>query len=621
MSGLRRLPLFLAATVASAAVAYPSMFSNFSAADDEGYVLISLKGFLAGGHLYDQVYTQYGPFFFQFWGGLFSLLGLDVNHDVGRLATIAAWVAVALIVGFAVYRVTGSVLLGLCVQLLVFHGLFKFINEPMHPGGLICLVLAAIVLASTAVDRLPRAAWGVIGAAAAALVLTKVNVGGFAVLAIALACVLAYPQLRRPAWLRPVLEGACVALPIALMARQLDLAWVREYALHATVAIAAVVIGLRVAGPLNARIGSGLRWLVGGFVVLAAASLLVALLLGSGPVDLAHGVVLDPLRTPDVIAIELELEAHSVVVNLLALALCAGFAIAARRPGRPSRRLEVARALAGVAAGLAIGLTAADVHVPLVGGGFEGGGMWALSLAWVALLPTRVEPRPGMGVARRLLPALAVLESLHAYPVAGSQVQWSAFLMIAVGAIAFDNGRRDLVELAGEGSWRATRGVAAAVPAVALALIAVAAIVVPLGDARDRYDAGRALALDGAERLHLPDTQADQLEQVVAELRADCDSFLSQPGMNSFYLWTGIDPPTYLNTGDWMLLFDEPTQRAVVSGATTYERLCLLRQQILAALWVQGRPIPERSLTRFLASGFEPLGTVGWYEILIRADG
>ena len=621
MSGLKRLPLFLVAAGAAAAVAYPAMFSNFSATDDEGYVLLSLKGFIGGAHLYDQVYSQYGPFFFQFWGGLFSLLGLDVSHDAGRIATIAIWVAVGLIAGFAAYRVTGSVLLGLCVQLLTFHVLDKFINEPMHPGGLICLLLATIVLASTAVDRVPRTAWAVIGAGAATLALTKVNVGAFAVLAIALACVHAYPQLRHPRWARPLIEVVCVLTPLALMARQLDLVWVREFALHATVAIAAVVIALRVAGPLATRIGAGLRWLVGGFSALAAASLLAAIALGSEPADLAHGIVLDPLRQPDVFTIQLELEAHSVIVNLVALALCAGFAIAARRPGGASRGLELARAVAGVTAGLLIGLTAADVGVPLVGSGFEGAGIWALGLAWVALLPTRVEPRPGSGFARRLLPALAVLQSLHAYPVAGSQAQWAAFLLIAVGAIAFDNGLRDLVDLAGERRRPAVRAASAAVPALALGLIAIAAIVFPLGDARDRFDAGRPLALEGSERIRLPAGDADQYEGIVAELRASCDSFVTEPGINSFYLWTGIDPPTYLNATDWMLLFDEQTQDAVVSAARRSPGLCLLRNQILAGLWAQGRPVPERSLTRYLASGFEPLASFNWYEILTRADG
>jgi hypothetical protein len=616
LNGLKRLPLFLVAAAGSAAVAYPSIFSIFQPTDDEGYMLVSLHSFAGGGHLYSQVFSEYGPFFFQFWGGLFSLLGLNLDHDTGRLVTLVVWVVVSLLVGFAVYRITDSVLLGICVQLLVFHGLDKFVNEPMHPGGLTCLLLAGIVLASTLVVQLPRTAWATIGAAAAGLVLTKVNVGGFAVFAIALACVTAYGASSRKRWVRPLLEAGCVALPVALMWPLIDDPLVRNYAAHVTLAIGAVVIGLRMAKPVSDRFGVGLRWLIGGFAGLAAASLLLAVILGTGPADLVDGVLLDALRHPDIIAINLGLPPHMVVIDLVLVACCAGFAFVARGGEEPSRRLQTTRAVTGIVAGLLIGLTGAGVRLPLVAAGFQSGGMWALALAWVALLPTVGEQRSATRFARLLLPALAVLEGLHAYPVAGTQVQWSSFLMLPVGAIAFDNGRRDLGILF-EG--RASERLAFAAPAIAVCLIVVAALIVPFDHARDRYDAGRSLEIAGSERLHLPAADASQYEQVVALLQANCDSFLTLPGENSFYVWSGIDPPTGYNAPNWMLLFDESTQQAVVDAADRSDRLCLVRQPILASLLPQGRPIPQRPLYRFVQTGFEPVETIGFYDLLRRA--
>jgi hypothetical protein len=597
-------------------VAYPSIFSIFQPTDDEGYMLVSLHSFTGGDHLYGQVFSEYGPFFFQFWGGLFSLLGLNFDHDTGRLVTLVVWVAVSLFVGFAIYRITDSVPLGVCVQLLVFHGLDKFVNEPMHPGGLTCLLLAVIVLASTLVVRLPRTAWATIGAAAAGLVLTKVNVGGFAVLAVVLACVAAYGATARARWARPLLEAVCVALPVALMAPLLDDPLVRDYVVHATLAIAALVIGLRLSGPAAERFGIGLRWLLGGFAALAAASLVLAVALGTDPGDLVDGILLDALRHPDIIAIDLGLPPAALVVDLIAIAICVGFARASRPGTVPDHSLQIARAVAGVVAGLLIGLTGAGVRLPVVAAGFQSGGMWALTLAWVALLPTAVAPPPQTAFARRLVPALAVLEGLHAYPVAGTQVQWSAFLMLPVGAIAFDNGRRDLAVLLG---GRRADGFALAAPAVALCLIVVAAIVLPYDRAHDRYDTGRSLQIAGSERLHLPAGDAAQYEQVVALLRANCDSFLTYPGENSFYVWSGLDPPTGFNAPNWMQLFDEPTQQAVVSAASKFDRLCLVRQPYLASLLPQGRPIPQRPLYRFVQTGFEPDETIGFYDLLHRS--
>jgi len=63
----------------------------FQVYDDEGYVLLSLDHYLAGGHLYTEVFSQYGPFYFYFQAALFRLLGLSVNHDAGRLVTLIAF--------------------------------------------------------------------------------------------------------------------------------------------------------------------------------------------------------------------------------------------------------------------------------------------------------------------------------------------------------------------------------------------------------------------------------------------------------------------------------------------------------------------------------------------------
>ena len=56
------------AAVALAAFAHSfySLFSGFPPFDDEGYILIGLIEFSEGRALYDEVFSQYGPFFFVF---------------------------------------------------------------------------------------------------------------------------------------------------------------------------------------------------------------------------------------------------------------------------------------------------------------------------------------------------------------------------------------------------------------------------------------------------------------------------------------------------------------------------------------------------------------------------
>ena len=71
-----RLGLFLIVIVALLAdPAYEQVFSHLNTPDDEGYVTLTLRSFVDGNALYDDVYSQYGPGFYAFVGGAMDLLG------------------------------------------------------------------------------------------------------------------------------------------------------------------------------------------------------------------------------------------------------------------------------------------------------------------------------------------------------------------------------------------------------------------------------------------------------------------------------------------------------------------------------------------------------------------
>ena len=71
--------ILIAATLAISAAAYPVMFTGFEWYDDEGYMLFSLQSFLENGNLYDQVPSNYGPFFYQFWGNFIRIIFFDYD--------------------------------------------------------------------------------------------------------------------------------------------------------------------------------------------------------------------------------------------------------------------------------------------------------------------------------------------------------------------------------------------------------------------------------------------------------------------------------------------------------------------------------------------------------------
>src|SRR4051812_47868311 len=91
-----RVLCFAAVAAFLAFAGYKRLFIWFAPWDDEGYMLVSLDSFHGGGRLYDEVYTSYGPFYFESMDAIFRLGGLAITHDHGRLVSLAVWVAVSL---------------------------------------------------------------------------------------------------------------------------------------------------------------------------------------------------------------------------------------------------------------------------------------------------------------------------------------------------------------------------------------------------------------------------------------------------------------------------------------------------------------------------------------------
>src|SRR5262245_33156567 len=146
-------------TAVVASIAYFQIFSFFAEYDDEGYLLISLKLFRHGQALYDTVFSQYGPFYYAFMDGLRSVLGLEWTHDAGRFITLGIWASTSLLSGLLIFALTRSLWLGCAVQLLTALALDTLRYEPMHPGGLICLLVACAATVPLLMPVGPRVAW------------------------------------------------------------------------------------------------------------------------------------------------------------------------------------------------------------------------------------------------------------------------------------------------------------------------------------------------------------------------------------------------------------------------------------------------------------------------------
>jgi hypothetical protein len=622
LSGDRRLRFaaaligFVVLTVLLAMTAHAKMFTGFSAYDDEGYMLTALKSFVNHGHLYDDVFTQYGPFFYDFWGAFFSLFGITVTHDSGRSVVMVLWVLSTLVFGLSILRLTGSILLGLGTQILTFGALEVLVNEPMHPYSSIALMLALIVAISTFVGT-GRSRWaiGLLGAVIAALVLTKINVGIFAVVSFALVCAVSYQQFWGRRWPRIVVEVVFVAIPVLLMAGKFDEGWARHYSVHVFATALAVVIALRASRPARRSFGE-LRWFVVGFAAIVVVSCVGVLATGTSIHGLIEGTIRQPLRQSNAFTIPMLLSKRLYAFDLLSVGGALAYWYASRRRTAPSPAWLAIGSVFAIVVGLTMALAVVGQLLPFNDRNLTGYQLSMLPFVWVALAATTSEEESGpFAFARVLLPALAALQGLHGYPVAGSQTLLSVVLVIPVGALAVANGVRGLRSLVTVDPDRvALFGFGALLTVVVAWFVVVTFLRDPFHQSRGVYHTTYALNLPGAHDMHLFNEEEVVLyEDVAHAIDENCEHTQMEPGMDSFYLWTEQEPPSLTATG-WETLFDDGLQEKVIRDIAPLEGLCLLRNNERAAGWGLG----EGPLVKYLEHGFTLIGKWGEYELLRR---
>lgn len=214
-------------------------------------------------------------------------------------------------------------------------------------------------------------------------------------------------------------------LPLILTSALWREAWVVEFAVLVALSIAA----LGVSSVFSAKPASSappLRWVVAGGVATLVVCIGIALVGGSQPSDVVNFFFVFPLRFPNVFTAPLEI--GPVELAWAGLVLIAAGVVTLVRP-----RIEIpaaARIAAGIVTWLSILLVPSSIF------------LFALPLSWLASLPP---PEPDNSTSpywRLLVPALALLESLQAYPVAGTQLSLAAVGLMPVGAILLYDGIR-----------------------------------------------------------------------------------------------------------------------------------------------------------------------------------
>lgn len=623
-------------TLIAAASAYFQVFTAFFFVDDEGYVLLSLQQFAGGHHLYNDVFSQYGPFLYESYGAFFKVTGLPFTTDVGRMITWVLWIVTALGYGLVAERLTGNRWIGLLAQLGAFPILFLSAREPMHPTGptaLLVLVVLALVVRGGATKKTTIAIGAVIGAIA----LIKINVGALAGVGIVVAAMLTLGRTHPRRWQAGALALALLT-PLALMKANLDIGFYREFLFLAAVWPATALA--RAAYAADPREDDSppaptyLAWLAAGVAGSAAVICAIIFALGTSVSGLVHGVLIDPLShpaeiigSPQILGISLWLSAFMLAGVALwprlseyprARALTAAFSAHSLALRGAIRILAAVVSVLCIARVQWVGLPNIAVAVPAL-------------LAWlVVVAPPEFSETRGQRFTRAAVVFVAIFETLQAYPAPGAQLLSGMLTFVLVAALLAGDGLRLVVlyrETAAEDDGRVAAFVVAAT-AVALAINLFAfGMVRPGHKALQDYRAGVATGLPGASRVHLQPPQAQSLQATVNAIKAqNCQTLLTVPGMNSFYHWTGVAPPTGENLTHWFIVLDSKRQQRVVDAIRDKPGVCILRNDAIINWWVgtsKDNKVQDRPLWDYLQKlpvtdiSSADQGTYGAYRVQV----
>ncbi len=573
MSGVldsaRHLPAGIIAPAAlgflgiGALYAYCRIFSQFAFYDDEGYLMSCVQRYLEGKPLYSCVLSHYGPFYYFYQLLVHSIISAPVCHDVTGILCLFHWLAAAAVLGMAGYLMTGSPLLGFFVFVQAVVHLTDLIREPGHPQELVVLLLA---LAALITARNLRAGWhlALLGGVGSALVFTKINVGAFYVWALLLTLLCHASRLQsHRSWFWGLLAISAL-FPWLLTQRHLAENWALLYSWQACATIVTVggVAFVFATGPC---IGPA-QW---GRIVIAHAGLSllligVLLLTGTSASALIENLVIGAAKLADDYCAPLRISYSSLsaVTALLGAAIMIGW-------GSGSDRL---RLLATVLKGL-FGVLGSVILVADPKAQFG----YLLPWLWLMLVPAGKNQGmdPHDGLSRTTLCLVAAWQSLQVYPVAGTQVCIATFLPVLAYAICLHDAVKALPPT--------DRILHALAPRTVLVLKMVALVgllYLFLTQWCNPVKCWRAYAfqvpldLPGDHLHRLSAHQAYTYRLLTSYLQSHCDVFLTYPGLNSLYFWTGKLPPACISlNGEGVL----PSERQQI--------------QILAALQQARRPL------------------------------
>ncbi len=579
---------------------YWLLFTQFMVYDDEGYVLWSLHNYFQEGGLYTNVYSQYGPFLYAFYHGIHTLGGITFDNETGRVLTLTYWLAATGLAGVFTWRQTRSTIATLAAIALTFGSLLVMINEPIHPGGLLAMLTAiGAIGGALAWEKGNHRAFAILcGVCGAAMLLTKINVGAFFLISAGSWFAIHWAKEKQARALLWFTAGGSILLPLWLMNKLWPEPWVAIFALGFTCAALALLLLIKEQHRPSQK--SKTMLLLVGITALTGVIILGSVWArGTSLAALWHGIVIAPLGQPIAYA-------HGVVwpaITPITIVVMFGLALLAhsRQPAWVNPVIAIARLL--VAAWI-LKLTFSSIDSSLVFFSFKFG----LPFAWLMAFPIRSNSS-ALNSARLWLAWVFIWQTLHAYPVAGSQMGWGAFLWMPLAV----TGIYEAIEYGAErlGKFRKVIKPAAGIITVAT----IASVLWSLGYVSYlRFHLGEPLQLHGARALRLTDDITSVYRILYKNIRLHGDMLFSYPGLYSLNIWTERPTPTAHNVTHWFSLLDDTKQHAILEKLRSEDRAVIVVQSYLVNYLVHHGFPPRSELQRYLVQNFEPVFTLDTFQ-------
>ena len=529
-------------------------FSVFAPYDDEGYLMMTVKQFLNGEVLYDEIYTQYGPAYYFYKYLLVGVMGLPLTHDVTRLTTLVIWTLTAGVSGLIVHLITRSNISSVTAYLLCFFVLSRTVAEPGHPQDICGLLTAACLFLFSYAANSIRVNFALCAMAAlvAVIFLIKVNLGLFLGLAlgIAIICSIDLGKYQRACYI--ALGVISILLPFALMYRHFDTGWLRFCLVYSAGIAAAIITGSR---SQNKTLSVRTIVLISIVFAVSISSIVgTQLILGTSMHSLIDGLFLQHLKFADDFI---------------------------QTP--PLHFLSIPWAFIGIFCSIIVLPNANTDHRDNYN------------------LPVRIA-----------LVFTGLILTLQIFPITGTHMSFGTVTMSVIGTICLYDGLKALQPF--YENWTL-------VPVAAPIFTWAALLVMSLGWSVlsfNKYHAGVALALPGAQRIHLPENEANTFRDLVSRINEKCDNFVTMPGLYSFYFWTGKDSPTMLNATAWMSLLGDAKQQTVVHDIESIPRLCAIYHPQLTRNGSLNRDLSNSPLATYIFQELVTDSTYGDYQFMVR---